>query len=898
MFRDFWLDKISFWIGFVASAIVWWLYGQVRPALATIQQIAKERFAAFKEDMGTSVEQRYRQDVVGLMQGKHIAASLFSLSEIAITPRLIAPPIPISPDGDIPPEDITQVAVPYLPDWSSAGAAFGVKTLSIPEALSRGANLLIMGSPGSGKTFALSHFASQVALRHPEVGEIGRLIPVMLHVGELSLPGKKGNPLDVFYNALWKQVSSAVESQLKKFFITIFEAKMAIVIIDGLDELPKEEQDPVINFVRTIQGKYPGNRYIIASSPEDISSYDSLELYPIAIAGWTMNQKRDFANRWGKLWKKYVQKQSWTKSLSETADPLLLNNWLLHFSDSHSPLLLTLKTWALYAGDLLGPKEVDALEAYLRRMTAGVINSRPALEQLAVQMTLSLNPIIQRKTAGSFVSDFDEDTPLPANYVPSPEVESTDLEVNLEEASQVSEETNDKSSLLYDEELEDLLSDLDEIELLDEDALNDLDDIEEELEDTYANDGTEKDTIKKRQVRQILPELVKTEVLVYRPDSKISFSNPVVNSYLTACGLAIRGGVQQLASQPNWSGKKLAFDFLAAKGNIEPMITQLLNQDQSDPIKRGLLSMGNWPRHAPNAALWRNQILRAMADTLQRENLPLGLRARVLTALAGSGEGGISTLFRQMLKSEQHSARWLGALGCGMIRDEKSLDDLGLLLSYDNSIFISRAACISLMVLNTNKSLELVTRALLEASEEVRRAAAEGLALHKTEGHPVLKDGAKVEDILVRRAVVFGLAIVNEPWAIEILEEVQVEDDQWVVRNAATQALEDMKKIHPSIPAPLPEIHETPWLIKFASERGLGVSPGQGGWDMLTTALQEGNEDQRLAAMDIYRLKPSEASSVIPILYQIMNGPEGDVREAAYNTLWHLAAAGIRLPTV
>jgi hypothetical protein len=48
--------------------------------------------------------------------------------------------------------------------------------------------------------------------------------------------------------------------------------------------------------------------------------------------------------------------------------------------------------------------------------------------------------------------------------------------------------------------------------------------------------------------------------------------------------------------------------------------------------------------------------------------------------------------------------------------------------------------------------------------------------------------------------------------------------------------------------------------------------------------------------MDIYRLKPSETRSVIPTLYEIMNGPEGDVREAAYNTLWHLAAAGIRLP--
>jgi HEAT repeat protein len=861
-----------------------------------LRQIGRERIADLKENIGTSIEQRYRQDVVGLMQGNHIAASLFSLSEIAIPPQLMAPPMPISPGGDIPPEDITQVAVPYLPDWPSVGATFGVKTLSIAEALSRGVNLLIIGKPGSGKTFALSHFATQVALRHPEVGESGKLAPVMLHAGDLSLPGKKGNPLDVLYNALWKRVSSVVEAQLQNFLKTIFESKIAILIIDGLDELPNEEQAPVINFIRTVQGKYPGNRYIVSASPEDISSYDTLELYPIPIAGWTVAQKREFVNRWSTLWKKHIQKQSWAKKLPETIAPLILNNWLLNFSNSHSPLLLTLKTWALYAGDLLGPSDVNALEAYIRRMTIGVMNARPALEQLAVQMTLSLQPIIERKTAGDFVSVFEEETPLPLNTLPTHEVDLPDQDIDLEELAHGSEKTTQDTTPFINEEFEGFLSELDGLDLVNEEIP--IDEFEKELGESKATTGKGQRQIRKRQVRRILPELVNTEVLIYRPDSKIGFAHPVVNGYLTACGLAVRGGDQSLISQTHWSGKTLALDFLSAKGDTQALIPQLLNEDQADPIKRGLLHMGNWPRLAPKAALWRNQLLRAMANTLHRENLPLGLRSRVLAGLAMSDEGGINTLFRQMLKSEQHSVRWLGALGCGLIRDVKSIDELGLLLLHDNSIFISRAACLSLVVINTNKSMELVTRALLEASEEVRRAAAEGLAHHGVEGHPVLKDGSKVDDILVRRAVVFGLAIVNEPWAIEILEQMQVEDDQWVVRNAATQALEDIKRIHPSIPAPLPEIHETPWLIKFASDRGMGVSPGQGGWDMLTTALQEGNEDQRLAAMDIYRFKPSEGRSVIPILYQIMNGPEGDVREAAYNTLWHLASAGIRLPAV
>ena len=41
----------------------------------------------------------------------------------------------------------------------------------------------------------------------------------------------------------------------------------------------------------------------------------------------------------------------------------------------------------------------------------------------------------------------------------------------------------------------------------------------------------------------------------------------------------------------------------------------------------------------------------------------------------------------------------------------------------------------------------------------------------------MLKEGVTIEDVLVRRAVVFGLARVEEPWAIETLEQVVVVGD-------------------------------------------------------------------------------------------------------------------------
>ena len=50
-----------------------------------------------------------------------------------------------------------------------------------------------------------------------------------------------------------------------------------------------------------------------------------------------------------------------------------------------------------------------------------------------------------------------------------------------------------------------------------------------------------------------------------------------------------------------------------------------------------------------------------------------------------------------------------------------------------------------------------VARALLQGDEELRRAAAEAMANDPIEGHAMLKEGATLPDILLRRAVVHGL---------------------------------------------------------------------------------------------------------------------------------------------
>jgi HEAT repeat protein len=264
----------------------------------------------------------------------------------------------------------------------------------------------------------------------------------------------------------------------------------------------------------------------------------------------------------------------------------------------------------------------------------------------------------------------------------------------------------------------------------------------------------------------------------------------------------------------------------------------------------------------------------------------------VLTALAYSNAPGIPTLFQHMVKSDKIIICQLGALGCGLIRDTQYVDELDILL--DEQPSISRAACLALVNIGTKPALNIIADALVEGNEDLRRSAAEAFAGNTDDGHAALKEGSTMDDLLLRRSVIYGLRKIDEPWSIEILEQMQIEDGQWVVRNAAAQVVEELQNFDPHIPIPLDPLEETTWLIAYASQHGMGVSPGEQTRSMLIRAFMEGSKDQRLAAMDQIRLRGDPG--IFPEIYHLLYGDNYELREAAYNTLWHIGLTGSEIP--
>jgi hypothetical protein len=129
---------------------------------------------------------------------------------------------------------------------------------------------------------------------------------------------------------------------------------------------------------------------------------------------------------------------------------------------------------------------------------------------------------------------------------------------------------------------------------------------------------------------------------------------------------------------------------------------------------------------------------------------------------------------------------------------------------------------------------------------------------------------------------------------MELLQTMQVEDDQWAVRNLASQYVEEITNRDPRVPKELSQPSETPWLIEFAGKQGAGIPRGGPATEILITAFKYGETDERLAAIPY--LKKNANEGVVGTLYNGMYGEDPEVREASFLALQEIAADGMVLP--
>ncbi len=124
---------------------------------------------------------------------------------------------------------------------------------------------------------------------------------------------------------------------------------------------------------------------------------------------------------------------------------------------------------------------------------------------------------------------------------------------------------------------------------------------------------------------------------------------------------------------------------------------------------------------------------------------------------------------------------------------------------------------------------------------------------------------------------------------------MQLEDGEWVVRNAAIQAFDEYKRRNNFAPKPLPDLTEVQWLADYAARFGTSVAPGKPGEELVLKALANGTPDEILNALNYLRSRCDPRT--MKQIYMTYTNSSGDIKDVAYFVLWLMMSAGIKLPT-
>jgi hypothetical protein len=184
-FNNFSLSSSSFWLGFLSGILFAWIISRLAIYIPRVIRSFRKNVSGVRQNLSTSVDARLRNDVFNHVQKQHLASAMFSLDEIVVTPKVLTPLVQAANSIESAPTDSVSLSVPYTPDWPELAAVYKASTMTLLEALQGGANIILGGHPGSGKTVALAWLASALARDDPSLGILAGYLPLYVHATDV-----------------------------------------------------------------------------------------------------------------------------------------------------------------------------------------------------------------------------------------------------------------------------------------------------------------------------------------------------------------------------------------------------------------------------------------------------------------------------------------------------------------------------------------------------------------------------------------------------------------------------------------------------------------------------------------------------------------------------------------
>ena len=804
------LDYISFWAGIIIAIILIILFFRFRSRLFAFVKTTYAQLHALQGKITVSSGSNYLRILHLFVQTKHITSSLFPLEKVVIPPKCIASPPAITPGEVTYDPSLLQQTLGYDPALPELAIEYNAPTLTLLEALTKGANLALLGYPGMGKTVAFAETISELLKGNHIYPELQGKIPFLVEAQQIINQFPGSDVLEILITAIEIDPAFSSIPKFPDYITSNINSNNAILFIDGLDTLNSENTDRLANFLIALCKIMPGLQVIIAVSPAYIGNLIKAPFEFISVAPWGKKEKLHFLEKWSLAWNEH----SSSGEASVYDKNQIINNMLTIGSKNLTPLEFTLNSWAAYAGDISGPHATNAYQSFLNRITASTTDKNfKTLERIAVFLLGQKMDSFSKQDIISLTSK------IPNNHPADPSPEKT----------------------------------------------------------SPAN----------REIQIALNH----KIIQRAGTNRLYFSCPSVAGYFAARGLAStnESTTKQIISKPEWSLLHETMRFFSAFNNIGSYLDDFL-ADQS-LFKEKLISICHWLAHAnlPNDDLV--PVLKTITAEIQNNTIYL-VQLRLIIALAKSGNPNINNIIRYLLKSQKSNTKRAAAVCAGFIQDQGSIPQL---INQLNDPFpCSTAACYALGMLGSTSALEAVAESLLRGDELLRRSAAESLSNNRSEGHPSLREGATMDDLLVRYAVVHGLGLINEDWSNEILDRMRIDEDEWIVRDLAQHVYQINQTSSPFIPQPQVPLHQAAWLRSFSEQHNLAMLSVETALELLLKALEIGSEEQKQASLPY--LMDIGGEEVYQPMLRALDDPNHNVQQQASLALWFSTPSGYQAP--